>query len=378
MRAVKFTDLITLSIERAGVVLFKPFSAKKWLKFFLIACLAGAIPGGGFGGGTGSHSAKKADASPVIVRQQTPSDDASAAQTARPRHPQKTKERFNQQFDDMIARFMLLPAAVMAAVIFVVTAIVLALTILFMWLGARFRFIWFEAIVHNRDAIRAPFALYKKEGDSIFKLSLVILFGFLMLIGILAAWVTATLVAVNFFKTGWAQAGGAIASLALAFGFFFAASIMLALWGMCVEHFVITIMATDRINFRRAWRKFWPIYQKNVKDFWLYLLIVMGLGIVTSIIEGVIFVIVLLVFALAAFIIFGLAYVLFAVLLQAKALFWAVALVLAIPTGLAALAVIAAVGLPFAVFFRNFSLYFFSSINCGYVPLPLFNPKEGA
>ena len=172
------------------------------------------------------------------------------------------------------------------------------------------------------------------------------------------------------------QAGGAVASLALALVIFLLAIIALAVWGVLVHHFVVTIMAIDRLTFRPAWQKFWQIYKNNVKDFWLYILILIGLRTASSILEGIVFLIVLISFLIVGFLVFGLGYLIFAVLLKTKILFWIFALVLGIPTCLAALAAIVAIGLPFAVFFRSFSLYFFSSLNCGYVPLALSNAKE--
>ncbi|MBU1995916.1 MAG: hypothetical protein KKF78_02035, partial [Candidatus Omnitrophica bacterium] len=50
-----------------------------------------------------------------------------------------------------------------------------------------------------------------------------------------------------------------------------------------------------------------------------------------------------------------------------------VAFALGIPFALATFILLISIGLPFAVFFRNFSLYFISSLDCGYSPLSLDN-----
>jgi hypothetical protein len=42
--------LVDLSIKRTGLILFKPFSIKKWLCLLLIASLAGTVGGGGNSG----------------------------------------------------------------------------------------------------------------------------------------------------------------------------------------------------------------------------------------------------------------------------------------------------------------------------------------
>jgi hypothetical protein len=382
MREVKITDLLNRSIERTGDVLFKPFSPKKWCKLLLIACLAGGIPGGGFGGGhsSGSHSEKKAEAAPVIVRDQASGATAtaptsSAASTPTCRLPSRD-DRVKKYLDGCLSRLMLLPAAVLSAVIFTAVVLALSLMLLFMWLGARFKFVWFEAVAHNRDAIAEPFGRYRTEGNSIFGLWLAVSAGSLVFIGVLIAWVGATLWSVGFFKNGPTGAGGAIASLVLAGVVFIVGMIGLALWDMAVEHFVITIMALERITFRPAWQKFWQIYTTNTKDFWMYVLALFLAGIVSSFAEGVVFFVVLIGFLIAAALIVGLAYLLVGIIMHAKAMFWTVVIILAIPSGILFVVAMMCVGLPFAVFFRTFSLYFLSSLNCGYVPLALPDPRK--
>jgi hypothetical protein len=379
VREIKITDLITKSVDRTGLMLFKPFSAKKWLKLLLIAFLAGALPGGGLGGGGGRDSEKKAQASPSIVQTQTVSNEsASPEPVLAADNSKKDKDKADQMIEAVVAKVMSLPPAIMTAVIFGAVLLFLIVIVLFLWLGARFRFVWLNAVMGNRDAVREPFHRYKKEGDSLFKLWLAVGAGSLLFIGILIGWVVAVLVSVNFFKGGEAvETGSAIVSLIVAFVIFFAGMIVLSVWSVVVDHFVTVIMATDRITFRPAWQKFWRIYQQNAKDLWLYLLVAIGLGIVVGIAQGVLFFLALIVFLLAGFLVFGLLYLIFA-LVQAKMLFWSVAFVLAVPAGLAALAVLGATGLPFAVFFRNFSLYYLTSLNCGYAPLMLSNPKAAA
>jgi hypothetical protein len=68
--------------------------------------------------------------------------------------------------------------------------------------------------------------------------------------------------------------------------------------------------------------------------------------------------------------VFGIAYLVLVSLLKLKALFVAVALILGVPFGALLMVMILAVRLPFAVFFQSFALYFLSSLECGYEPLP--------
>src|SRR5207248_1317556 len=50
----------------------------------------------------------------------------------------------------------------------------LALLVLFMWIGARGRFIFTDCVVRDRGAIVAPWHEYRKEGNSLFLFSLAV------------------------------------------------------------------------------------------------------------------------------------------------------------------------------------------------------------
>jgi hypothetical protein len=80
---------------------------------------------------------------------------------------------------------------------------------------------------------------------------------------------------------------------------------------------------------------------------------------------------VVLLLLLAAGIVAGLLYLLTVTLFGAQALFYALAILIGLPFLTAAILILLALNLPFAVFFKNLSLYFLSSLECGYTPLPL-------
>ena len=62
MRTVPISKLISLSIDRTKLILFQPFSLKKWICLLFIAFMAGGL-GGGNGSGGGNHNwPKKAEA----------------------------------------------------------------------------------------------------------------------------------------------------------------------------------------------------------------------------------------------------------------------------------------------------------------------------
>ena len=91
----------------------------------------------------------------------------------------------------------------MVALIVIGSVIILALAFLFMWLGARGRFIFTDCIVHNRGAIVAPWNEFRVQGNSFFLFSLVVA---LLLIGLVATG-TMVLVVPVVFQGAAAQPG---------------------------------------------------------------------------------------------------------------------------------------------------------------------------
>lgn len=372
MRTIKITDLITKSFEHTKHVLFMPFVLKKWLRLLFIAVLAGAISGGGLGGNSGRDSEDKAEASleaNYIGNQEADSADAGTDEAST-----KTK-RSSERLKATVAKLKLylaeIPPGILWTVVSLTVLVVTGLILLLMWLSARFKFVWIHDIIHNDAAIAAPFRDYRKQGDSIFKLSIVVGLLFLVLLGIMGVWVYGTVVALGSVKNGIANMATAGISFTLVIVAFLAVGIVVLVWNIFVEHFVTPIMMLERSTYLPSWNKFYAVYKSNKWEFWLYLLVLLGMGIVCSIIEGIVCVIFGIAGVLTAGIIGGIGYLVFAILLKAKIVFVGFAIGAGIPLLIVFVLGIFSVFLPFAVFFRSFSLYFLSSLNAGYVPLAL-------
>ena len=213
---------------------------------------------------------------------------------------------------------------------------------------------------------------YKREGNSLFKVILIISVVGLLAFALIAG---ATIFLIHSaggfdqsfnwtFLTGLKMLTAPILILILIIVFF-------AILTICIDHFVVTIMAMDKCLFAEAWNKFTKIYKENTKDFWLYIVVLMGLGIATGIIATIIAIIIIIALMLIAVIVFGLLFVIFQMIMKATIIFTIVAFALGIPFALASFILLTSIGLPFAVFFRNFSLYFISSLDCGCSPLAL-------
>jgi hypothetical protein len=131
------------------------------------------------------------------------------------------------------------------ALIVVGGLIILALALVFMWLGARGRFIFTDCIVRNRAAITAPWKEFRVHGNSFFLFSLLIM---LCLLGVVG------LVALALFLPVVPRGSGAHIGVGfwVALGFFVFFILCLAFGWALVSRLMIPIMYRQRCLARRA------------------------------------------------------------------------------------------------------------------------------
>ncbi|CAN5249196.1 hypothetical protein BH20VER2_BH20VER2_16790 [soil metagenome] len=152
-RRIEIFAPFTAAFDYTKLVLFQPFDLTKWLTIGFAAFLAGLADGtrlnfsGGWSGPDFKGKWFSADSTGV------------AEQFASP-----------------------LFVALMVAIGIVVLVVIL----LFMWLGARGRFMFIDCVVRNRGAIEEPWREYRREGNGLFLLMLVAGVIWLLLFALLA------------------------------------------------------------------------------------------------------------------------------------------------------------------------------------------------
>ena len=396
MRTISFEKLLQKSIDRTVLILFKPFSLKKWLFLVLIAYMASAMGGGGNSGGSSSSGPSKtkeseawAQESPLDAEGESLTDDEifeslkGEVLSVAGEDPDDYEEYVSvpparKSDNEAEALWQRVKEAVGSPLgVTIVTCLALAVIgifLVFTWLGARFRFIWFESIVKNDASVKAPFFKYAAQGDSLFGLFVVLGLASLSTMGLLAWWGYSAVAATGIMRGEepgvWAVVG-AVAPIIIVFILLL---VVLGVLALFIDHFLVSIMALDGCGVKAGWQKFKAVLSQNAKDFVLFCLLMLGLSIATSIMLLIVIWLLILMGLLAGGLIFGLLYLLTVSLLKLKILFAIIAIIIGIPLGLAAIVLLMCIPLPVAVFFRCFSLFFFSSLNCGYTPLAL----EGA
>ncbi|MBN1794045.1 MAG: hypothetical protein JW844_03685 [Candidatus Omnitrophica bacterium] len=399
MREIPVKELISKSVERTKLILFRPFSLKKWLKFLVIAVLAGALSTGG-GNGSGSWGNRNNDTrTDTMSAQEGRSPAQSAADEAAgkaeeqvtpgtadagsnpagsdaPRYigsPLQKQQESGKQSTQVPWEKILLPGLALLLILGT------PLAIFFAWLGARFQFIWLYAVVSNDPLIKEPFRYYKKEGNSLFRFFLLIYAINIAAILILGSRAYFGMKEARVFEPGFVLSASEVFRIFTVPLIIFAVIVIgMAVLFAFVNHFLVPIMAMNKTSFRSAWDTLVKIAREHAKDFFIFILALVGLRIVTAIMGVIIGGIVLLAALIAGLIVLGIPGYLLGSVLKAKMLAAVLGIIVGIPIIALLILLGLSIGLPFAVFFRNFSLYYLSSLKCGYTPLPLEEPGEAA
>jgi hypothetical protein len=128
-------------------ILFQPFDLKKWFVIGFAAWLASL----GAGGGNFNYQ----------------SDGGERV----------------KKVNDAISQ---IPHSILVAGIVLIIVLVLVLIVVFAWLRARGGFMFIDCVVKNRGAVAQPWRDFRKEGNSFFLFSLLVVLGLLIFAGLLS------------------------------------------------------------------------------------------------------------------------------------------------------------------------------------------------
>ncbi len=239
--------------------------------------------------------------------------------------------------------------------------------LIFMWTGSRFQFIWFHAIATRDVTIVEPFHRHRSQGNSLFKANLL-----LSLIG----WTFILCFGTYFFYLAYGAGAfkpeftwSAVFVLKLMAGplIFLLIFVLAAIFiNVMIEHFVVSVMALDKVSFLPAFRKVWGIFKTNKKDTALFYLLLFIMSVISVVIALIVTILGVIVVALAGVLVFGLGYLLFVTAMKAMPVFIIYCIVLGAPILAVAFLLIIFIRVPLAVFFRSYSIEFLYALNCGY------------
>lgn len=240
-RKIEIFAPFSAALELMQKILFRPFDFTKWLVIGFAAFLA-HLAGGGSNSGFNS---KFGD----------------------------WKSHMHSASTDAANSVHNMPGWVIPLAIIAVLAVLCIVAVL-LWVGSRGRFIFTDCIVRNRGAIVEPWHEFRREGNSLFFLSLVIA---LVFIGIVAIGVVTMVIP--------AVSGGSDVVSGVGFifgaGFLVLVLVLVALAWAVVSQFIVPIMYRRRCTAMEGLRETTSLIMSNIGPFVLYLLffIVLAIGV---------------------------------------------------------------------------------------------------
>ncbi|MFA5271803.1 MAG: hypothetical protein WC412_05640 [Candidatus Omnitrophota bacterium] len=360
---VKFDEIIHASLEWTTTVLFRPFAVKKWFILTFIALLAGTIAGGSNfrlnlpGNGTYEHQSVKKDAKIKY--------EGKTAELAKPKSFSDLKKEFNL----FLAQISSPPA-----IYFVISgiALILIILIIFTWLYSRFSFIFLQAVSTNDASIKLPFGQNRETGNSLFSFNIIlslintailILFIFYFIKSALNIIGMSTLKNIPAATTIMKVLSSAIPYILLLLLFILLAGII----QFIINNFVVPVMFKEKKSIFKALPIALEIINNNKANTLIYLLISIGFYICASIIYSIISFIAVMAIIFPVIIIGSLLTIIYKTIpVVSQPLVLTICVIIGIPVMLFFWYCLICMYLPFAVFFRAFSLKFLGKLDSRY------------
>ena len=354
---IKFEEIISGSLEWTTTVLFRPFSPKKWLLLGFVAFLAGSLMGSNFNLNSSRDYHTK---------------EAKAEQLSSQKNLDQSKSYLPSgvtQLKDSIKSYMQKVAGANFVFIFAGIAFVLILVLLlFLYLGARFHFIFLEDVVTNNASIVLPFKNNRAVGNSFFRFNILFLLIWSIILGLIIFGCIMTLSKIGAFNQQVSPDFLKILSAILPFILLCVLFIVISIFiYIVVNDFALVVMFKDKIGIIAAIKKVLSLLGANKVNFLLYVLIKWGLAICAYLIYNIMYLVTFLGLLFPALTTASFLYFIYKIIPKdVQSIFLVVVVIIAIPIVLFLWYCFVCVSLPFAVFFRTFSVKFLGKLDSRY------------
>jgi len=253
---ISVIDPIRPAIERAKVILFKPFELRKWFVIGFCAWLAYLGSGGKGGGGSNYNIFHKPREQEARI--------AEGINTA--------KECI---LDNL---YWIIPAVVIVAVI------IIGISLFIAWLNSRGKFMFLHCVAGNKSEVKVPWHKFRKHGNSLFLFRVVLGIISFVIVGVPVLGIVLLIITM---VTGTIPNAASIPGIVILGLIIFAFSIALFLVKKFTLDFVVPIMFLQTASCVAGWRQFLAILSANKARFALYILfqivIAIAIGAIISI-----------------------------------------------------------------------------------------------
>lgn len=265
---IDFTRAFDSAWERMTIILFRPFDLAKWLAIGLSAFLAGLMHGGnGFNSSFRSNNFQPGKFQANI-------GSSNFGTQAPDLHQLNTQ--ISHAFSGMAGGMLI-------AVILGASLAVVAMVLLFLWLGARGQFMFLDNVVRNRGAIAWPWNFYARQANSLFAFYL--LLSVLSVVLILPILLAAIVLAFPLFQQSRWPAGTEITGFVVLGLIYLVVGIVVGVILFVFREFGIPIMFRQGLLARPAFFAAMRLMQRHPGSMALYILVrialVIGLVIIS-------------------------------------------------------------------------------------------------
>jgi len=226
--------------ERMKKALFQPFDMRKWLVLGFTAFLAGLMDWQGGRSGKSEHSLDGRDWRDIL---ELPAE-AWGWLTGHP---------------------------LWAALIFTGVIVVIVLSVVLTWLSSRGKFMFLDNVFRNRAAVQEPWREYRSAGDSLFIARL--LLG-AAAFAVFSIYLLGCLLVLIGMAGSNASGDGILPTVLLMAAGLLLLILAAAFVEICLNDFVVPVMAKRRMTILPAAGVFWDLFRRNPGAFLLYGLLV--------------------------------------------------------------------------------------------------------
>jgi hypothetical protein len=324
------TDCVTPAFHHTTQQMFRNFRFSFWLRIAILGLFTGEFAGEGFHGNFPSSF---------------PSHPASAghagAHAPFPWHP---------------GWFTM---AHVVPLVLGVVAVMILLTLIFLYISSTLRFVLFNAVLFGDPHIRSGWRRWRETGRKFLVWQLILAFaGWMLLIGFL---LIPLLVLFPKHIGFWHIDATAIVTLGLGFFALMVTGLAMAIVSILAKDFVVPIMALQSAGWQEGWRRFLAIARGHASEYVIYFLMKIVLRIGAGIAHGIIMFLFAMLIAVPVVIavIAGVAVGAGATMVV-KALLITIGIVMGLIVLTVFIALSAFTGAPIAFFFPAYSIYFFA------------------
>ncbi len=326
-------DCVQPAIQHTRDQLFRPFRFGQWSRLAVVGILAAELHAGGCNSG-GWHF-------PMST------------------HPRQGHEFVTTSFPQIDpSRFDLARIAQFAGLI--VAAILLAtiLGFIFLYINSVFRFILFDSVLKKRCSISEGWQRWRRAGRRFFLWQIVFMIAEFLILGVLIGVPLAVAAALGWFHDFHEHVGRTVLGVILMVGLLFVFALAAVAVQLLARDFLVPIMALEEVDFADGWSRLLTLIRPEPGKYVVYLLLKIVLAIAAAILFGILTLIPILVLIVPA--------VVAVIAGHAAGLEWNVTTVsLAIILGtllmIVLIYVIALVNVPATVFFPAFAIHFFAA-----------------